>query len=177
MKKFVALFRGINVGGRNKLPMRELAEILEELGLKSTKTYIQSGNVVFQSEAQNIEDISGRITNAIYDSHGFSTKVFILQLEALENAISSNPFPEAENMPKALHLYFLSSEPKNPDIETLEMLKLDSERYKIVDKVFYLYAPDGIGRSKLAARAEKALGVTVTARNWRTVSKISEIAR
>ena len=100
-----------------------------------------------------------------------------LKLEELENAIRANPYPEAENDPKTLHLYFLASEPQNPDVKTLESLRRDSERYTIKGKIFYLHAPDGIGRSKLAARAEKALGVTATARNWRTANKIFVMAK
>lgn len=176
MNTYIALLRGINVGGRNKLPMRELVEVLKTLGLQEIKTYIQSGNVVFQREAQNIAGLTEQISAAINKSHGFSPKILILQLEDFENALASNPFPEGENDPKTLHLYFLASAPKNPDLETLELLKRESERFAIIGRVFYLHAPEGVGRSKLAARAEKALGVAATARNWRSVGKIFEMA-
>jgi uncharacterized protein (DUF1697 family) len=93
----------------------------------------------------------------------------------MEQAMVSNPFPEAESEPKTLHLYFLASTPQNPDLQTLDSIKQANEQFKLIDNVFYLYAPDGIGRSKLAARVEKALGVAATARNWRTVCKIMAI--
>jgi uncharacterized protein (DUF1697 family) len=177
MKTCIALFRGINVGGHNSLPMRELVGVLEGLGLQNIKTYIQSGNVVFQRGKSSISGLADRISEAINQSHGFRPQVFLLELDEMENAIASNPFPEAESEPKTLHLYFLVSVPKHPDLKTLEGIKRESERFKLKGKVFYLHAPEGIGKSKLAVRAEKLLGIAVTARNWRTVCKILTMAK
>jgi uncharacterized protein (DUF1697 family) len=95
----------------------------------------------------------------------------------MAQAIVANPFPEAEAEPKSLHLYFLTVPPENPDLKTLDRLKQDNERYSLNDKVFYLHAPDGVGRSKLATQVEKALGVAATARNWRSVCKIMAMAK
>ena len=177
MKTYIAFFRGINVGGHNLLPMHELVGVLEGLGLHNIKTYIQSGNVVFQSEKIDTSGLSDKISVAINKRHGFTPQVFLLELDELENAIASNPFPEAESEPKTLHLYFLALVPKSPDLKTLEGIKRESERFKLKGKVFYLHAPDGIGRSKLAVQAEKSLGIAVTARNWRTVSKVLAMAK
>jgi uncharacterized protein (DUF1697 family) len=177
MNSYVALLRGINVGGRNSLPMRELVDLLQGMGLQDIRTYIQSGNVVFQSEPINVADLSDRMRVAINESHGFAPQVIVLELAELETAISSNPFPEAEAEPKTLHLYFLASTPKDPDLDALERVKRDSEQFALTGMVFYLHAPDGIGRSKLAERVERSIGVPVTARNWRTVSKIMAMAR
>lgn len=176
MKTYIALFRGINVGGNNILPMKGLVALLEQLGAHDVKTYIQSGNAVFRYEAESASRLSSRISAAIKESHGFEPRVLLLDLVDLEKAITSNPFPEAESEPKTLHLYFLAAAPQNPDLEMLDSLKKDNEQFKLIDNVFYLYAPNGIGRSKLAERAEKALRVAVTARNWRTVSKIMAMA-
>lgn len=176
MRTYIALLRGINVGGKNKIKMAELAKILESIGLEAVKTYIQSGNIVFQSAEQNSSEIASQIRAAIQNRHGFSPKTLVLGLPEFRKAIENNPFPEAEEEPKALHFYFLAQEALNPNFEVLESIKRESESYKLVDKVFYLYAPEGIGRSKLAARAEKALGVAAAARNWRTVSKIYALA-
>ena len=173
----IALLRGINVGGANKLPMRELVGVLEGLGLREVRTYIQSGNVLFQSDAEELPGIAVRIGDAIEERHGFRPQVLALSLAKLERAIAANPFPEAEAEPKTLHLYFLSSVPPSPDLATLEGIKRESERYSLQGEVLYLHAPEGIGRSKLAARVEKALGVPVTARNWRTAGKIVAMAR
>lgn len=172
MKTYIALFRGINVGGKNILPMKELIVLLEELGAHDVKTYIQSGNAVFQHKAESASQLSSKISAAIKASHGFEPQVLPLDSTEMEKVIAANPFPEAESEPKTLHLYFLDSVPQNPDLKTLEEIKKDNEQFKLIDKVFYLHAPDGIGRSKLAARVEKALGVAATARNWRTVCKI-----
>lgn len=123
------------------------------------------------------EDLSGptralKIRETIKKSHGFEPQVLLLTPEEIESAIESNPFPEAESEPKTLHLHFLASMPKNPDLGALESIKGDHERFALKDGVVYLHAPDGIGRSKLAANAEKLLGVAVTSRNWRTVCKV-----
>jgi len=99
----------------------------------------------------------------------------VLTAEELRNAAAANPFPSATNEPKSLHLYFLAETPQNPDVQALNQLKSDNESFKLIGKVFYLHAPDGIGRSKLAARAEKLLGVQATARNWNTVAKLLEL--
>jgi len=91
--------------------------------------------------------------------------------------MEANPFPAASDNPKSLHCFFLAEVPVTPDLQTITDLKSNGEEFVLVDKMFYLHAPQGIGRSKLAPRVEKLLGVASTARNWRTVTKIDEIAR
>lgn len=172
MNTYIALLRGINVGGHNKLPMRELRAVLEDLGLHNVKTYIQSGNVVFQSEREDAPALSDELTAAIQQSHGFAPAVLLLDKKTFRAAMDANPFPEAQTEPKSLHLFFLSGAPDDPDWDALESLKKENERYQLIGKVFYLHAPDGIGRSKLAERFGRGWDVTVTARNWRTVEKI-----
>ena len=172
---FIALFRGINVGGNSILPMRELVDVFGNLGLSNVKTYIQSGNVVFQSEyAKTL--LPEKIAAAVTESHGFTPKVLILTQQELADAAASNPFLKAEHELKTLHLFFLAAKPDNPDIDILERLKTATERFKLTETVFYLHAPDGIGRSKLAAKVEKALGISATARNWQSVQKILSLA-
>lgn len=177
MKTYVALFRGINVGGKNVLPMDELVAMLENLGLQNVETYIQSGNVVFQSEGTNTSLLADAISAAIKKSRGFAPQVLLLEPEQIEKAVAENPFPEAESEPKTLHLYFLSSEPRSPDLDALQSIKGNGERFVLKDGVLYLHAPHGIGRSKLAANAEKLLDVSITGRNWRTICKIMEMAQ
>jgi len=177
MKTYIALFRGINVGGKNTLPMRELVAVLEDLGARNVKTYIQSGNAVFVSLGNDAARLSNAISREIKKRRGFEPNVLLLELEDIERAIRKNPFPEAATDSKALHAGFLAFTPEKPDLGTLESLKSDSERFHLIDRVFYLHAPEGIGRSKLAANAEKLLGVPMTDRNWRTVCKIREMAK
>ena len=173
----IALFRGINVGGRNLLPMRELVERLQTIGLRDVSTYIQSGNVVFRSREDDTVDLADRIGSVIHKSHGFTPEVMILTLDQLEDALASNPYPQAEHEPKSLHLFFLATIPDDTNLEFLESIKRDSEDFELRGRVFYLHAPDGIGRSKLAAGVERTLGVPVTARNWRSAQKILDMAR
>ncbi len=172
MKTYIALFRGINVGGTHVLPMKDLVAQLENLGSQNVKTYIQSGNVVFQNKEEDASLLSDKIRAAIKKSRNFEPQVLLLKPEEMERVVASNPFPEAESEPKTLHVFFLASMPKNPDLGALESIKSDRERFALKDGVFYLHAPDGIGRSKLAANAEKLLGVAITGRNWRTVRKV-----
>ena len=176
MNTYIALFRGINVGGRNSLPMKELIVILENIGARKVKTYIQSGNAVFKSDGKNLSQLSKRLTAEIKKRNGFESHVLILGLGALERAMAENPFPEAEADPSSLHLGFLAFTPKSPDLKKLDSLRKKSERFHLSDQVFYLHAPEGVGRSKLAANTEKLLGVPMTDRNWRTVCKIREMA-
>ena len=171
MKAYIALFRGINVGGKNILPMKDLVEILEKMDCTGVRTYIQSGNAVFRIKNEQKELTAAGIGSKILESHGFEPKVLLLEESEFQNAIDNNPF-QTDNG-KALHLFFLDSPPKSPDLEALMSVKSSSEEFELIDKVFYLFAPDGIGRSKLAAKVEKWLGVPATARNWNTVRKLS----
>lgn len=176
MPTYIALFRGINVGGKNSLPMRDLVAALESLGLSDVKTYIQSGNAVFRAKSRSANKLGREISSAIEANHGFAPQVMVLPVASFRQAIEQNPFPQAQAEPKSLHLYFLDAAPKKPNLDRLAELQAETESFQIIDQVFYLHAPAGIGRSKLAAAVEKALGVGTTARNWRTVEKILELA-
>ena len=159
------------------MPMKDLAAVLEELGCTDVATYIQSGNVVFEKSGSGAPRLSKRIANAVLKNHGFKPRTLVLTVEEFERAVASNPFPDAEANPKSLHIFFLSEKPTSPEFEMLDDIKSGSESFALIDKAFYFHAPDGIGRSKLAARVEKLLGVDTTARNWRTVSKLIAMAK
>lgn len=176
MNTYVALFRGINVGGRRVLPMERLRRILAGLGLEEVRTHIQSGNVVFRTGAGAVSTLSRKISAAIEEVQGFRPEVILLDIADLEKALGRNPFPEAEAEPRTLHLGVLARDPRHPDLEALEDAKKDGERFHLHGRFFYLHAPHGIGRSKLAAVAEKALGVPLTLRNWRTALKLRSMA-
>ncbi len=177
MNTYIALFRGINVGGKNILPMKQLIAILESLGCLDVTTYIQSGNAVFRHEENDVSLLTRKIAAVVHESHGFEPHVILLTADKLKRAMASNPYPDAESDPSKLHLFFLASEPGNPDLEVLESIRAKNERFAVKRDVAYLHAPDGIGRSKLAARIERALGVAGTGRNWRSVCKILEMAK
>ena len=156
--------------------MKELVSILEKLGCRNVATYIQSGNAIIES-GEAIETLAKKISAAILRERGFDPQVLLLEKETLERAVAGNPFPEGESDPKSLHVGFLAAAPAGPDLEKLEALRSPSERFRLIDRLFYLHAPEGIGKSKLAVKAERILGVPMTDRNWRTVIRMLEMAR
>ena len=172
MKLYIALFRGINIGRTRSLPMRELVELLAGLGMQNIRTYIQSGNVIFETAEGDRAQLAQRISGVVQDSRGFSPEVLLLEPADLENAIASNPYPEAEHFHRTLHVFFLADVPPNPDLKKLESLRQGNEGFALKGRLFYLHTPDGVGRSKLAAGIERALGVPATGRNWQTVSRL-----
>jgi uncharacterized protein (DUF1697 family) len=171
---YIALLRGINVGGNNLLPMKELVSILESLGYEDVQTYIQSGNVVLRSHEELEETHAAQISKEILANKGFEPHILLISAPQFQEIIDKSPY--ATDVGKTLHLYFTASQPENPDLERMESLRGENEEYSLGDHVFYLYAPDGIGRSKLATIVEPALGVAATARNWNTVRKLADMA-
>ncbi len=172
----VTLLRGINVGGANRLPMRDLAAALEGLGAREVRTYLQSGNAVFLHAVRDAPRLAAEIGAAIEAARGFLPKVLVRDAADLERAIAENPFPAAAADPKGLHVFFLDAAPVRPDLEALARLRKETERFLLAGDLLYLHAPDGFGRSRLAAGAEAALGVPATARNWRTVRELHRLA-
>ena len=176
MRIWIALLRGINVGGHNVVPMAELRKLLDAIGCEDVRTYIQSGNAVFRSAVTQAGELSSQVASEIADAFGFEPRVFCLERRALERAMEANPFPEAEAEPKTLHLNFLAKKPAAGKVKGLEDLCKESERYRLVGTCLYVHAPEGLARSKLAAGFEKRLGVDATGRNWRTVEKLRALA-
>ena len=174
MQTYIALLRGINVGGSGKLPMADLRALLTDLGALDVQTYIQSGNAVFRHEA-SARTLTPKIRKAIAAAHGFDPATLLITAEELRSFADANPFPEAVAEPKTLHLFLLEKTPRSPDLERLVEFAAPDERFELKDRAFYLHAPSGLGRSKLAAQAEKHLGTPTTARNWRTVEKLLEM--
>ena len=176
MTTCILFFRAINVGGHNKLAMNELVALFDKLGIHGAVTYKQSGNVAVRCTRQQAANLGRRISSAVQESLGFEPWVLAFRVQDLEHAVAANPFRDATRDPKSLHLWFLAKEPAEPDLEALEKLKSASERFKLDKKVFYLHTPDGFGTSRVAERVEKSLGVEGTARNWRTVTSVLEMA-
>jgi uncharacterized protein (DUF1697 family) len=177
MQTWIALFRGINVGGRHIVPMKTLVTCLEKNGCCDVKTYIQSGNAVFRSKQSDAELLSVQLGKAMAKTFGFEPRVMLLTEAQLAKAAAGNPFPGAASEPKSVHLFFLAEKPEKPDLAALEALKAEHEAFALKGKVFYLHTPRGFGTSKLAERAMGKLGVEATARNWRTVTTVLEMAR
>jgi uncharacterized protein (DUF1697 family) len=173
LKKYVALFRGINVGGKNILPMKELKVMLDNIGCEEVQTYIQSGNVVFNYAIEKPNKLIDKIRNEILSSFGFHPKIMFFNKEDFKKVIDDNPFKTDDG--KMLHFFFMDSPPVSPDLKQLEDIKTDTEDFKLLSNVFYLYAPEGIGRSKVASKVEKCLRVPCTGRNWNTVRKLDSM--
>ena len=168
MQTYIILFRGINVGGKNLLPMKELVALLEKNGFKNIKYYIQSGNIVLQGQRVSPAEIGTLVASKF----GFKPEVLVLKKSEFNSSITHNPYHPAEG--KLVHFYFCSKTPKL-NTQKLEKYLAESEEYKLANKVFYLYAPKGIGRSKLATNLESCLGVPVTGRNLNTIKKLQEM--
>lgn len=177
MKVYIGLFRGINVGGRHIVPMKVLKRTLEKEGYTNVQTYIQSGNVVFRSPHNERTRLSEHLSAVVARDHGFEPRVLVRTLADVKRAAAGNPFPEGDDNPQSVHLFFLAAPPTRPDLKSLKALKTPTERYVLKGSIFYLYTPDGFGTSKLAMHAERLLGVDATARNWRTVQTLLAMAK
>lgn len=169
IETYIVLLRGINVGGRNLVPMKELAALLGKGGYQNIKTYIQSGNIVLQSQKRPDD-----ITSIIREEFGIEPVVYLLEDFELNAAIENNPYSSPKG--NEIHFYFCKDKPKIDSLK-LEKYKSESEKFYIDGKVFYLYAPDGIGRSKLVANLESCLGVAATGRNLNTIYKLQQMVK
>lgn len=172
VSRWIILLRGVNVGGKNKLPMKDLVTLLEDLGWSDVKTYIQSGNVAAVGPRGNRAEFAESIAASILQHSHFKPDIHLMTAKEFEGAAAKNPFPGAIKDPKSLHLSFLSKVPSPKSVEALEALMIASESFEIIGKTLYFHAPEGIGRSKFAANVERLLGVSATGRNWRTIESI-----
>lgn len=168
MKDYVIFLRGINVGGKNMLPMKELRSLLEANGLGNVRSYIQSGNILAKS--QHIS--SSKIGSLIESQFGFSPDIMILEISDFFKSIDNNPFLSPDG--KTVHFYFCERVP-TIDKEKIEKYADKSEEYEIHGNVFYLHAPNGIGRSKLVSNLESCLNTRATGRNLNTIRKMQEL--
>ena len=178
MNTWIALLRGVNVGGRHIVPMKTLKTELEALGLTDIQTYIQSGNIVFRDAKRTASALAAEIGNAINARFGFEPYVAVISYKDFASSVTGNPFHESmtDENGKTLHLFFLNRTPLDLDENRLEAIRQPSERWRLDGRVFYLHTPEGYGNSKLAIQVEKILGVATTARNWRTVCALLELA-
>jgi uncharacterized protein (DUF1697 family) len=169
MDRWVALLRGVNVGGANRLPMVELRAALTSAGWRGIATYIASGNVVFTAPGP-AEALQAQLADVLARTFGLTIPATVLPASAIRAALAG--VPEAPADPRHLHVAFLLG-PAAPARALIRDLKTPSETLTLGDGVAYLHAPEGIGRSKLAARLETALGTPLTARNLRTVQALA----
>jgi len=170
MKTYIVLFRGINVGGKNLLPMKELVCMLEKNNYQDVKTYIQSGNVILKCKSNPEKNIASLIN----DRYNFQPEVLAIEQSRFIKFVTNNPYKSDDG--KTIHFYFCKDIP-DVDLKKIEKIKSKTEKYHIDGKVLYLNAPNGIGRSKLVANIESCLGVCATGRNLNTVNKLESMLR
>ncbi|MEU8520455.1 DUF1697 domain-containing protein [Streptomyces sp. NBC_01216] len=176
---YAALLRGINVSGHRKVPMAELRSLLEELGHRNVRTYLQSGNAVFTTDDDSGDDVlAAAIEAAIGKRLGFRVDTLVRGAAYLAAVADACPFPAGELEGRQLHVTYYS-EPVGPErFAAIDEAAFRPEEFRLGDRALYLYAPDGLGRSKLAeavSRPSLLKGVVATSRNWNTVLKLVEM--
>jgi uncharacterized protein (DUF1697 family) len=189
MASHVALLRGINVGGRNKVPMAELREVVTSLGHTEVTTYIQSGNVLFTTPDTDTSEMASALESAISGTFGITASVVVLSSDQLARVLADNPYPEEPN-PRFVHVVFLSAE-LPPDLldrlkaaESAAAAKGSRDTFTAIGQALFLHTPDGYGNSELSEALFRIIGppgrtgktgkkgVTATARNWATSTKL-----
>ncbi|MGA2253121.1 MAG: DUF1697 domain-containing protein [Thermoguttaceae bacterium] len=172
MDVFIALYRGINVVGRNLVKMESLRAMHERLGHQGVKSYVQSGNIVFS--ANGLAEAIGRLVAAEFlNEFGFAAKVLVVDAKRWGTIVEGNPYAKfAVENPKTVHVGICAGEPSAKGLKALLTKTGGSETFVIGKAIVYLHAPDGFGTSKFAAGMEKAGGVPMTVRNWRTAEAL-----
>jgi len=178
--KYISILRGINVSGQKKIKMADLKSLYESLEFKNVITYIQSGNVIFDTKIQNKQEVINAIETTIQRAYGFQVPVQIRTVLEISKLICSIPFNDVnlvENNTKVL-ITFLSSKPTKSAVESLQKHIIEPERLIVDNMHVYLYCPNGHGKSKLSNTfIEQKLGVSATTRNWKTVCQLQELAK
>jgi uncharacterized protein (DUF1697 family) len=174
--RYTALLRGINLGARNKIAMGDLRKLVAELPADDVTTYVQSGNVVFESTAA-ADELAPAIEREIESRLGLDIRVLVREPAELEGLVANNPFVARASDQKQLHVTFLAERPAPANVEQLDPGHSPPDEFRVVGREVYLYCPNGYGPSKLSnAYFEKKLGVAATTRNWRTVTALAELA-
>lgn len=175
MKTYIALLRGINVSGKNKILMADLKLLFQDLGFENIQTYIQSGNVIFKSD-KNQELLAELILDKINKAYNYNISVIIITKTELQAVINDNPFLiEDENVDiKKLYVTYLNKNPK--ETQKLQDFDFGLDKYIIKNKIIYIKYNVGAGKTKLTNKIiENKLKVIATTRNWRTTNKLSTI--
>ena len=178
MPVYVAMLRGINVGGHKKILMADLRKSCQALGFESVQIYIQSGNIIFQTARCSTTVLSKKIADRILADFGFPVPVISRSAEEMSAAARGNPFVKRPGIDMSkLHVTFLSSAPLRAAWKRFAAIEATSDEFRHSDREIYLFCPNGIAKSKLfAVNLERLLSVGGTTRNWKTVSKLCEIS-
>ena len=178
MGVIISMLRGINVSGQKKVPMKELKALYEELGFTRVSTYIQSGNVVFETR-EKTDGLVRKIEKALHAHFGFEVSVIHRTPEELATVLENNPFlKEKDLQADKLYVSFLAETPGAEHIEKARAYQTGADRFEVSGRETYLYLPDGYGRTKFHNNfMEGKLKVTATTRNWKTVNELYTMAR
>lgn len=175
---YVALLRGINVGGKRPVPMKALAPIFADAGCRDVRTYIQSGNVVYSASVAVAKRVASTVADAIAERFGFDVPVVTRTASELEAVAANNPFLERGADTKTLHIGFLMNRPTRAGIAALDPDRSAPDEFAVRGAEVYFYFPKGMGRTRLTAQYfDSTLRTTMTVRNWNTVQKLLEMAR
>ena len=175
---YVALMRGINVGGKNKLPMKDLAAIFTGLGCRNVRTYIQSGNVVFDAPAEVARKLASQVAANINKQFGLTVPVVLRDGEEMARVITGNPFLATGLDEKSLHVMFLADRPTPNAVAELDHNRSAPDEFQVVGREIYLHLPNGAGNSKLTnVYFDSKLGTISTARNWATTLALFEMIK
>jgi uncharacterized protein (DUF1697 family) len=173
MPTYVALLRGVNLGGNQVMKMEPLRAAFEEAGFKDVRTYIQSGNVVFTSPKRKVPELMAKVEELIERGFGFRPGVVIRSADEMRDAVQANPFPqEAVEAPSKLLVMFLPDQPAPGADEKLQEIKTNGEVLKLLGTELYIFFPEGQGKSKIMGAIDKILTGKGTGRNWNTVLKL-----
>ncbi len=172
----VALLRGLNVGGKNRMPMTALTQMFVEAGCTNVRTYIQSGNVIFKATQSRLEKLPAVIAKNIAESFGYKTPVVLRTVEQIGETVENNPFLKAGADENELHVYFLANAPDARGIASLDPARSSPDAFLVRGRDVYLKMPNGMARTKLSnAYFDSKLATISTARNWRTILKLFEL--
>jgi len=178
VSKQIALLRGINVGGKNKIPMAGLREALTRHGFGGVATYVASGNVVFDDPGTPPAETAAAVEAVVEQEFGLRIPVVARTRDEIAAVVAGNPLPEGAAEPARFLAVFLSGPaPDDAWFRTVDPASYAPDRFELGDRVVYVWCPGGLGRSKLAGDfAGRRLAVTATARNWNTVLKLLQMA-
>jgi uncharacterized protein (DUF1697 family) len=175
MNTYISLLKGINVGGHKKVPMAKLRELLTKSGFENVQTYIQSGNIIFQSSEENTQNIEKTIKHAILDYFGFEVSVLVLTRHHLKRIFDGSPFSEEKK--KASYFMMLHDAPEKDLVKDASEKIYEGEEYEIIKDCIYYYCEKGFGQAKFNANFfERKLKTFATARNYNTMVKLLSLS-
>jgi len=175
---YITMLRGISMTGHNTLKMTRLADLFRQLGYTDAETYIQSGNIVFSCQNSSIDDVSSEIRKAILSEFSLDIAVITRTPDEMQKIILANPFLEEPNFDHSkMAVLFLELQPSEEQILKVAGIDYPPDKFRINGREIYIYCPNGFGKTKLYTNFfEAKMKVTGTARNWRTINKLMEMA-